>query len=138
MSWSLKGSYFETCSCDLMCPCNMSMDHGATYDYCRVTLVFDIACRLQGPPDRLGSVYASERFTWTSNGDQLSARTWVCERFLQIAAEKSSVVLRVVKDRLLIEPPLPVSTAKFPCTVRWKYRIWVAGPLRDERSTGAG
>ncbi len=43
MSWTLKGSYFETCSCELMCPCNMSMDHGATYDYCRVTLVFDIA-----------------------------------------------------------------------------------------------
>lgn len=43
MSWKLEGSYFETCSCDLMCPCNMSMDHGATYDYCRVTLVFDIA-----------------------------------------------------------------------------------------------
>lgn len=43
MSWSLKGSYFETCSCELMCPCNFSMDHGATYDYCRVVLVFDIA-----------------------------------------------------------------------------------------------
>lgn len=43
MSWSLKGSYFETCSCDLMCPCNLSFDHGATYDYCRVTLVFTIA-----------------------------------------------------------------------------------------------
>jgi hypothetical protein len=43
MSWSLKGSYVETCSCELMCPCNMSMDHGATYDFCRVTLVFDIA-----------------------------------------------------------------------------------------------
>jgi len=43
MSWSLKGSYFETCSCDLMCPCNFSFDHGATYDYCRVTLVFSIA-----------------------------------------------------------------------------------------------
>jgi hypothetical protein len=43
MSWKLEGSYFETCSCDLMCPCNMSMDHGATYDYCRVTLVFNIA-----------------------------------------------------------------------------------------------
>jgi len=42
VSWSLKGSYFETCSCDLMCPCNMSMDHGATYDYCRVTLVFNL------------------------------------------------------------------------------------------------
>jgi len=42
VSWNLKGSYFETCSCDLMCPCNMSMDHGATYDYCRVTLVFNV------------------------------------------------------------------------------------------------
>jgi hypothetical protein len=42
VSWSLKGTYFETCSCDLMCPCNMSFDHGATYDYCRVTLVFNI------------------------------------------------------------------------------------------------
>ena len=43
MSWNLKGSYFETCSCELMCPCNMSFDHGATYDYCRVTLVFNIS-----------------------------------------------------------------------------------------------
>jgi hypothetical protein len=42
MSWSLKGSYVETCSCDLICPCNASFDHGATYDYCRVTLVFNI------------------------------------------------------------------------------------------------
>jgi len=42
MSWKIKGSYVETCSCELMCPCNMSFDHGATYDYCRVTLVFNI------------------------------------------------------------------------------------------------
>ena len=42
MAWSLKGNYVETCSCELMCPCNLSFDHGATYDYCRVTLVFDI------------------------------------------------------------------------------------------------
>jgi hypothetical protein len=42
VSWNLKGSYVETCSCELMCPCNLSFDHGATYDYCRVTLVFDI------------------------------------------------------------------------------------------------
>jgi hypothetical protein len=25
-----------------MCPCNLSFDHGATYDFCRVTLVFSI------------------------------------------------------------------------------------------------
>lgn len=42
MAWNLTGSYVETCSCELMCPCNLSLDHGATYDYCRVTLVFNI------------------------------------------------------------------------------------------------
>jgi hypothetical protein len=42
MSWNLEGSYVETCSCDLICPCNATFDHGATYDYCRVTLVFNI------------------------------------------------------------------------------------------------
>jgi hypothetical protein len=42
MSWHLRGSYVETCSCELMCPCNLSLDHGATYDFCRVTLVFNI------------------------------------------------------------------------------------------------
>src|SRR3954447_8198179 len=42
MAWNLRGSYIETCSCELMCPCNTSLDHGATYDFCRVTLVFNI------------------------------------------------------------------------------------------------
>jgi hypothetical protein len=42
MPWNLKGAYVETCSCDLICPCNASFDHGATYDYCRVVLAFDI------------------------------------------------------------------------------------------------
>ena len=42
MAWNLRGSYIETCSCDLICPCNATFDHGATYDYCRVTLVFNI------------------------------------------------------------------------------------------------
>ena len=42
MSWTLSGSYAETCSCELMCPCNLSFDHGATYDFCRATLAFNI------------------------------------------------------------------------------------------------
>jgi hypothetical protein len=42
MGWNLTGSYVETCSCELMCPCNLSFDHGATYDFCRVTLVFSV------------------------------------------------------------------------------------------------
>jgi len=42
MAWNLKGSYVETCSCELMCPCNLSFDHGATYDFCRVVFAFNI------------------------------------------------------------------------------------------------
>ena len=42
MAWRIRGSYVETCSCELMCPCNLSFDHGATYDFCRVSLVFNI------------------------------------------------------------------------------------------------
>ena len=42
MAWSLTGSYVETCSCELMCPCNLSFDHGATNDFCRVSLIFNI------------------------------------------------------------------------------------------------
>ena len=42
MAWSIKGRYAETCSCDLVCPCNASFAHGATYDYCRITLAFNI------------------------------------------------------------------------------------------------
>jgi hypothetical protein len=42
MAWNLTGSYAETCSCELMCPCNLTFDHGATYDFCRATLAFEI------------------------------------------------------------------------------------------------
>jgi hypothetical protein len=42
MSWSISGSYFETCSCDVVCPCTASLSLGATRDYCRVVLVFNV------------------------------------------------------------------------------------------------
>jgi hypothetical protein len=42
MAWNVNGTYVETCSCELMCPCNLSFDHGATYDFCRVSLVFNL------------------------------------------------------------------------------------------------
>jgi hypothetical protein len=42
MAWHLEGSYVETCSCEMICPCNATFDHGATYDYCRVVLVFKL------------------------------------------------------------------------------------------------
>jgi hypothetical protein len=42
MSWQLKGTYIETCSCDFFCPCNFNLANGADYDYCRVALVFNV------------------------------------------------------------------------------------------------
>lgn len=42
MSWNLTGSYFESCSCDVICPCTASMSLGATKDRCKVILVFDV------------------------------------------------------------------------------------------------
>ena len=42
MSWKLEGSYFETCSCNVVCPCTASLALGATLDRCRVTLVFNV------------------------------------------------------------------------------------------------
>lgn len=42
MSWKLEGSYFETCSCDVICPCTASLALGATNDRCNVVLVFNV------------------------------------------------------------------------------------------------
>jgi hypothetical protein len=42
VSWNLKLSYFESCSCDVVCPCTASFALPATLDRCRVTLVFHV------------------------------------------------------------------------------------------------
>jgi hypothetical protein len=42
MSWKLAGSYFETCSCDVVCPCTASLALGATKDFCSAMLVFNV------------------------------------------------------------------------------------------------
>lgn len=42
MSWKLEGTYFETCSCDVVCPCTASLAFGATHDRCKVVLVFNV------------------------------------------------------------------------------------------------
>jgi len=42
MAWNLEGTYFETCSCEVVCPCTASLALGADYDRCRVALVFNI------------------------------------------------------------------------------------------------
>jgi hypothetical protein len=42
MAWKIEGTYFETCSCDVVCPCTASFALPATRDRCRVTLVFHV------------------------------------------------------------------------------------------------
>jgi hypothetical protein len=42
VSWNITGSYFETCSCNVVCPCTASLALGATLDRCKVTLVFRV------------------------------------------------------------------------------------------------
>ena len=42
MAWKLEGQYFENCSCEVPCPCTVSLDLGADYDRCNALLVFQI------------------------------------------------------------------------------------------------
>jgi len=42
VAWKIAGSYFETCSCDVVCPCTASLALGATRDRCMVVLVFNV------------------------------------------------------------------------------------------------
>jgi len=43
MAWQLEGTYFENCSCDMVCPCTTSgLTMSADQDRCRVVLSFHV------------------------------------------------------------------------------------------------
>jgi hypothetical protein len=42
VAWKIEGHYFENCSCEVPCPCSVSLDLGADYDRCQVLLVFHV------------------------------------------------------------------------------------------------
>jgi hypothetical protein len=43
VAWQLRGTYFENCSCDMVCPCTTSgLSMPADYERCRVVLVFNV------------------------------------------------------------------------------------------------
>ena len=42
MAWKIEGKYFENCSCDVPCPCTVSLDLGADRDRCNAFLVFHV------------------------------------------------------------------------------------------------
>jgi hypothetical protein len=44
MAWRLEGTYFESCSCDAVCPCTWSaLTAKATLDRCRALLAYHVA-----------------------------------------------------------------------------------------------
>jgi hypothetical protein len=43
MAWRMDGTYFESCNCDMLCPCTWSaFAAAATHDRCLVTLVYHV------------------------------------------------------------------------------------------------
>jgi hypothetical protein len=42
MAWSIRGRYFENCSCDMPCPCTVSFDAGADKEFCHAVLIFHV------------------------------------------------------------------------------------------------
>jgi hypothetical protein len=43
MAWRLEGTYFENCSCDMVCPCTTSgLSMPADYERCQVVLAFHV------------------------------------------------------------------------------------------------
>jgi hypothetical protein len=42
MAWSIRGRYFENCSCDMPCPCTVSLDAGADRERCHAVLIFHV------------------------------------------------------------------------------------------------
>ena len=43
MAWRLEGTYFESCSCDAICPCTWSaLTAKVTLDRCRALLAYHV------------------------------------------------------------------------------------------------
>jgi len=59
MAWQIEGTYFETCSCEVVCPCTASLALGADYDRCKVTLVFHVTKGEVGGTDVSGLTVAA-------------------------------------------------------------------------------
>jgi hypothetical protein len=71
MAWSVEGTYFETCSCDLMCPCN---DDRAS-DEQMEKLIGVFSGQVGGPMEALGPLVGEmlgvERASFEVNEDGL-------------------------------------------------------------------
>ena len=66
MAWQLEGKYFESCSCDAVCPCTWSaFTAKATLDRCRALLADHVVALEGGDPVRLTNVFHPSNTTLT-------------------------------------------------------------------------
>jgi hypothetical protein len=77
----------------------------------RTALQFDIACRVQSPPEQIGSVY------------RLVDRTGLQIAPVTVLPQVGSCecVERQESDSWLIRPL--IASGEYPCTIRWRYTI---------------
>ena len=109
MPWTLKGSYAETCSC------NLSFDHGATYDFCRATLAFHVReGEIEGTDVAgLNAVVIIDTPKVMTDGN------WRLGMFIDERASDEQA------DKLAtIGPPMASESGPWPAWYRWSGRSW--------------
>lgn len=84
-AWSISGEYFENCSCDVVCPCEISPGGFLTAmpdnGYCNVILVFHIAQGQHGDVDLAGlNVVMVARTTGPMAEGNWTAAAYIDER----------------------------------------------------------
>lgn len=96
-SWSLQGEYFENCSCDVVCPCEISSkgfmmaepDNG----YCNVWLVFHITKGSRGDVDLSGlNIIMAARTTGPMAHGDWTAAVYLDDKASQKQAEAMGAI----------------------------------------------
>ena len=62
-SWQLDGEYFESCNCELLCPCLLVKGSKPTEGHCDVVVAFHLKSGKYGSTDPLRASAPSPSFT---------------------------------------------------------------------------
>jgi hypothetical protein len=93
-------------------------------------LLFDVACRVQRPPQWLGSTYrtACTLHQETPHYVRFAAGNLEAHITTEPSGDSERATIDIVGSRLTITPDC--SRVSAPQTVRWKYRIALSSPSR--------
>ena len=94
------------------------------------SLLFDVACRVQQPPQRLGSCYRAEVPLADASLDRARFTTACANVTLQLLplADPPSVSLVQSENQIAVAYQ-ELTVARVPSTLRWKYRVTWLGLL---------